>query len=173
MVLLVGPAGQTNWTDHLDGPSGQTSWTDQLDGPAGRTSWTDQLDGPVWWTSWTDQFFLFEALASSHMRRFSFQFVHCRSFRVRRRPCFVMTYCRGSNGGYPRKKFRFYFINSLVKKSPAPLNTGHDRRIWICWVYMTPSPCPVRNRVNDWDLISYTWVLIHELWYLKSDTWIL
>ena len=37
-------------------------------------------------------FFLFEALASSHIRRFSFQFVHCRSFRVRRRPCFFGTY---------------------------------------------------------------------------------
>ena len=28
-------------------------------------------------TSWTDQFFLFEALASSHIRRWTFQFVHC------------------------------------------------------------------------------------------------
>ena len=56
--------------------------------PAGQTSWTDQLDGPAGQISWTDQFFLFEALASSHIRRFSFQFVHCWSFWVRRRPCF-------------------------------------------------------------------------------------
>ena len=28
-------------------------------------------------------------MASSHLRRFSFQFVHCRSFRVRRRHCFI------------------------------------------------------------------------------------
>ena len=56
--------------------------------PAGRTSWTDQLDGPAGRTSWTGQFFSSEALASSHIRRFSFQFVHCWSFWVRRRPCF-------------------------------------------------------------------------------------
>ena len=56
--------------------------------PAGWTSWTDQLDGPAGQTSWTDQFFLFEALASSHIQRFSFQFVHWCSFRVRRRPRF-------------------------------------------------------------------------------------
>ena len=55
----------------LDGPAGRTSWTDLLDGPAGRTSWTDQLDGPAGQTSWTDQFFLFEALASLLIRRFS------------------------------------------------------------------------------------------------------
>ena len=35
-----------------------------------------------------DQFSLFEALASSHIQRLTFQFVHCRSFWVRRRPCF-------------------------------------------------------------------------------------
>ena len=40
--------------------------TDQLDGPAGQTSWTDQLDGPV-----------------------CLYIVHCRSFRVRRRHCFI------------------------------------------------------------------------------------
>merc|ERR1711954_636312 len=86
---LDGPAGRTSWTDQLEGPAGRTSWTDQLDGPAGRTSWTDQLDGPAGQTSWKDQFFLFEALASLHIRRFSFQFVHCRSFRVRQRPCLI------------------------------------------------------------------------------------
>ena len=60
----------------------------QLVRPTGRTSWTDQLDRSARQISWMDQFFLFEALASSHIRRFSFQFVHCCSFRVRRRPCF-------------------------------------------------------------------------------------
>ena len=55
MGLLVGPAGQTNWTDQLDRPSGQTSWTDQLDRSAGQTSWTDQLDGPAGRTRWTNQ----------------------------------------------------------------------------------------------------------------------
>ena len=81
MQCVNGSASRTSWTYQLDGPAGRNSWTDQLDGPAGRTSWTDQLDRPV---------FLFEALASSHIRRFSFQFVHCRSFRVRRRPCFLL-----------------------------------------------------------------------------------
>ena len=55
--------------------------------PAGRTSYTDQLDGPAERTSWTDQFLLFEALACLHVQRFFFQFVHCCSLRVRRRPC--------------------------------------------------------------------------------------
>ena len=64
-------------------------YLDQLDGSAKLTSWMDQLDRPAGRTSWTDQFFLFEALASSHIRRFSSQFVHCGSFRVRRRPCFI------------------------------------------------------------------------------------
>ena len=49
--------------------------------------WTDQLDRPAKHTSWTDQFFLFEALASSHIQTLTFQFVHCRSFRVGQRPC--------------------------------------------------------------------------------------
>ena len=53
-----------------------------------RISWTDQLDGPAGRISWTGQFSLLEALASSHIQRLTFQFVHCRSFRVRRRPCF-------------------------------------------------------------------------------------
>ena len=61
MGLLVRPAGRTSWTDQLNRPLERTSLTDQLDGPAEWTSWTDQLD---------DQFFLFEALASSHIRRF-------------------------------------------------------------------------------------------------------
>ena len=64
-----------------------------VNGSASQTSWTDQLDGSAGRTSWTDQFFLLEALASSHIRRFSFQFVHCRSFRVRRRPCYFVNRC--------------------------------------------------------------------------------
>ena len=84
---LVIRAGRTNWTDQLDGPAGRTSWTYQLDRKAGRTSWTDQLDGSAGRISWTDQFSLLEALASLHIRRLTFQFVHCRSFRVRGRPC--------------------------------------------------------------------------------------
>ena len=47
---------------------------------------SDQVDRPVGRTSWTDQFFLFEALARSHFWRLTFQFVHCHSFPVRRRP---------------------------------------------------------------------------------------
>ena len=73
--------------DQLHGSARRIIWTDQLDGPAGWTSWTDQMDGPAGWTSLTDQLFLFEALASSHIRRLTFQFVHCCSFRVRLRPC--------------------------------------------------------------------------------------
>ena len=81
MGLLVRPAGRTSWTDQLNRSLERTSWTDQLDRPAEWTSWTDQLD---------DQFFLFEALASSHIRRLMFQFVHCHSFRVRWRSCFFI-----------------------------------------------------------------------------------
>ena len=54
---------------------------DQLDGP----------DGPAGQTLWTDQFSILEALASSHIQRLTIPFVHCRSFRVRRRPCLIMT----------------------------------------------------------------------------------
>ena len=32
-VLLIRPAGRSNWTDQLDRPAGQISWTDLLDGP--------------------------------------------------------------------------------------------------------------------------------------------
>ena len=63
-----------------------------VNGSASQTNWTDQLDRPAGQTSWADQFFLFEAFGSLHIRRFSFQFVHCRSFRVRRRPCFLIYY---------------------------------------------------------------------------------
>ena len=41
-------------------------------------------------TSWTDKFFMFEALASLHIQRPTFQFVHYHSFRVRRRPCYLL-----------------------------------------------------------------------------------
>ena len=77
----------------VNGSASQTSWTEQLDWPAWQTSWMDQLNRPNERTSWTDQLFLFEALANSHIRRFFFKFVHCRSFRVRRRPCFLNTLC--------------------------------------------------------------------------------
>ena len=53
------------------------------------SSLMDQLDRPDGQTSWRDQFFLFEVLASSHIWRLTFQFVHCRSFRVQQRPCFI------------------------------------------------------------------------------------
>ena len=58
------------------------SKTDQLDGQAERISWTDQLDGPAWWISRTNQ------LDGPVLYICSFgQFVHCRSFKVQRRPC--------------------------------------------------------------------------------------
>ena len=60
-----------------------------VNGSVSQTSSTDQLDGPALQTSWMDQFFLCEALASPHIRRFFFKFVHCRSFQVWRRPCLV------------------------------------------------------------------------------------
>ena len=93
MQCVNGSASLTSWTNQLDGPAGQTSWTDQLDGPAGQTSWTYQLDEPAGQTSRTDQLFLFEALASLHIRRLMFQFVHCCSFRVQRRPCYSKSGC--------------------------------------------------------------------------------
>ena len=77
MQCVNGSASWTSWTDQLDRPAGRTSWMDQLDKPAGRTSWTDPLDGPAGRISWMDQFSLSEALASLHIRRLTFQFVHC------------------------------------------------------------------------------------------------
>ena len=47
----------------------------------------DLLNGSDRQTSWTDQLYIFEALASLQIQRLTFQFVHCRSFRVRQRPC--------------------------------------------------------------------------------------
>ena len=70
----------------LDKPAGWTE-LDRPVRPVRRTSQTDQLDELARRISQTDQFVIFEALASSHIRRLTFQFVHCRSFRVRRRPC--------------------------------------------------------------------------------------
>ena len=87
-------------------------------GSANQTIWMDQLGGPVGWTSWIDQFFLFEALASSHIRRFSSQFVHCRSFRVRRRPCFLL---KSVNGGVVWVKF---IENCLAKVVTQPFTNA-------------------------------------------------
>ena len=61
--MLDRPAGWTSWTDQLDGAAGWSSWMEQLEVPAGQNSWTDQLDRPD---------LLFEALASSHIRRLTF-----------------------------------------------------------------------------------------------------
>ena len=58
--------------------------------PVGQTSCMDQLDRPAGQISWTDQFFIFEALAILDTQRLLFQFVHCRSFRVRQRPWLIM-----------------------------------------------------------------------------------
>ena len=127
MDQLDGSAKQISWTNQFDGPAGRTSLTDQLDRPAGRISWTDQLDGTAGRTSWTDQFSLFEALASLHIRRLTFQFIHCRSFRVWRRPCFSVVY-------FPHR--RSAWIKKLIwrKLLGAPKNRGHagqpSRREW-------------------------------------------
>ena len=40
-------------------------------------------------TNCTDQIFIFEAMASLLIQRLTVQFVHCCSFRVRRRPCLI------------------------------------------------------------------------------------
>ena len=99
---LDGSAGRTSWTDQLDGQAGRTSWTDQLHGPAGRPSWTDQFDRQAGRTSQTDQVggsvLFFEALASLHIQRLTFPFVHCRSFQVQQKPCFT------SLGQFPGSK---------------------------------------------------------------------
>ena len=62
----------------VNGSASLASWMNQLDRPAGQTSWTDQLDGSVRCILSLGQF---------AYSKISFQFVHCRSFRVRRRPC--------------------------------------------------------------------------------------
>ena len=48
--------------DQLNESARLISWTDQLDGPGGRTTY-------LYMKPW--------ALASSHVRRLTFQFVHC------------------------------------------------------------------------------------------------
>ena len=40
-----------------------------------------------------DQFIIFEALASSHIRRLAFQFLHCPIFQIRQRPCWGWCTC--------------------------------------------------------------------------------
>ena len=105
---------------------------DQLFRPAGRTSWTDQLDGSAGQTSWTDQFSLFGALASLHIRRLTFQFVHCHSFRVQLRPCFVtdgltylLTYLLTlaiSRGAFAPKKTKFTQFCKMKSLSVAKLS---------------------------------------------------
>ena len=47
----------------------------------------DQLNISPRQTSQTNHFLIFEALANLPIRRLTFQFVYCHSFRVRRRPC--------------------------------------------------------------------------------------
>ena len=104
--------------DQPDRLAGQTSWTDQLDRPAGQTSWTDQLDRPARQISWTDQFSLFEALASSHIiRRLTFQFVHCHSFRVWRRPCYLISW-------QPSIRFSYLFFILKTEIHTKILNTN-------------------------------------------------
>ena len=55
-------------------------------------SLSDQLDRLAGQTSWMDQFSVFEALDSSLIQRLTFQFVHCGSFRVPRRPCLSQSF---------------------------------------------------------------------------------
>ena len=54
----------------------------------------DQLYVSARSTSLTHQFFLFQALASLHIWRSTFLFVHCRSFRFQRIPCFFCDHDR-------------------------------------------------------------------------------
>ena len=62
------------------------------------------MDGPAGQTM--DQFSLLEALGSLHFWRLTFQFVHCRSFRVRQRPYF--------NCDKQLKKLRCHFVCLLA-----------------------------------------------------------
>ena len=62
-------------TDQFEEPARRTSYTDQLVRSARRLSQTDQLDRSARHISQTDQFFIFEALASSHIQRLTFQLV--------------------------------------------------------------------------------------------------
>ena len=104
MGLLVIPSGRTSWTDLLNRPAEWTSWTDILDRPAGRTS-----------------FFLFEALATLHIQRISFQFVYCCSFRPRRRPClFQNPFLHGSKWHWQKP---LLVHQDLVKNIYILLNT--------------------------------------------------
>ena len=93
----------------VNGSASWTSWTDQLDVPAGQTSSTDQLDRPVLFIWSLGQFL-------------SFQFVHCRSFRVRRRPCFFLIW----------KAFLPKIFSLKVSVPPY-----WSKKLSVYWVYHT------------------------------------
>ena len=84
----------------------------------------DQLRGCARQTSWKDQFSTFEALASFHIRRLTFQFLHCRIFQIRQRPCWGWCTCT---------IFLFYFLNLCLVfyYSKICLKTNHSDR-YIC-----------------------------------------
>ena len=105
---------------------------------------TDQLNRSVSQTSWTDQLSLFEALASLHSQRLTFQFVCCRSFRVRRRPFLIKV------GSYISFNFaRILLVDSSKISSGTPLNKdvhhswdfdcfyryGHQYMTFLPWIF--------------------------------------
>ena len=83
----------------------QISYMDQLYWSANRISAKRISAGRI---SWTDQFSLLKALASSHIQTLTFQFVHCCSFQVWRKPCLRHEGLVFSNHPkfYSRKRFQ-------------------------------------------------------------------
>ena len=93
---------------------------------------------------------MFEALASLHIQRLTFQFVHCRSFRVRRRPCLEsesQTLSEGltlsdrgigfypQQGGYliPPQKFKEGVVSDLMLLYRSLTYTG----VVLTWVELS------------------------------------
>ena len=75
-------------------------------------------------TSWTDQFFIFKALAISHIWRLTFQFVHCRSFWVRQKPCFLNTSYFFIQTTFWTQIFKINFVSKNILRNMSFSNKG-------------------------------------------------
>ena len=107
-----------------------------------------------------DQFFIFEALASSQIQRFTFQFVHCRSFRVPRRPCFedscMHTCARDVNAcTYDEISMRALKIFNVFRKSIHFCTS----KVWHCGIF--------KKRFETLlSLISKKWKPIRKIFHI-------
>ena len=113
---------------------------------------TCMLDRLVERTSWTDQFFNLEALASSHFQRLTFQFVCCRSFRVRQRPCSIFTCDKQF------KKWQFHFACLSLYFSAFPLANllaPWNFDLWDLLTFLTFETFWPLRPFDLWDLLTF------------------